>query len=184
MKYYRVKVLTAYHNGLNESASKVPMDFYVKCKNNETINECFAKISRKFKNQYNIVIKSADIKQVNEGLWDRTKAFFAGDWAATKAGNKNSLHKVGNAARRVANGVKAATSNNPENEKYHKMKHEDVEGERNNARLRSLLKSKVKKLAALSKDIKVDATKMDVEFDDTTNKLIKAIDLFVKKYSK
>lgn len=183
MKHYEITILKSTSKALNESISEVPVNFYVECANNVSAVKCLSKIAKKFRNEYGVIIESANIELIDEGWWDRFKARESGGWARSKARAKNLAHIPGNAIRRVANGAKAMTSNNPSEEQYHDMKHEDVQYEGNKAKIKSLVKSKVKKFAKLSKDIKIDFDMLDIELDERTEKLLSVIDAYCKYYS-
>lgn len=94
MRIYSVTVTGTSSEMLKESAQHMPLRFIVKCPNDESRVQCFNKISRKFKNKYGVVIESADIRLVNEGLLSRLKAKWDGkkaEWNAPKG--KEDQHR-------------------------------------------------------------------------------------------
>lgn len=173
MCIYSFKITSASTKMLKESTANIPMSFYVECKNDETEQQCFDKISRKFRQKYGVVIESADVEQISEGMWDRLKAKTAGAIGAAKQAGKNAVAGAKNFAKTTGDVIKGgkAMANAKSGETVSvkasdKEEYGNIEDANNKAKVLSILKSKLAKLNKFISDVDTDIEKLGIKLPE------------------
>lgn len=176
MRVYKFTITESKNTMLQESAASMPLQFYVECKNDDTEQQCFNKIARKFKKKYGVIIESADVEAINEGMWDRLKAKVAGAVGGAKQTFKNGQIHTSNTGKRARNAKLAGSSEDANSETYEKLeKRGSTRQAAAKAKLDSLIKSKIKKINKLIKDIEGDITGMGLELDGSAKTAIEGL---------